>query len=109
MRRLKKEEEEAQKRIAEIEAKRQEEIKKREIEYKHKREALQKFSMEKEQHETLACKEYLRVLEDKIDKCEFKQRLILSEKIGRVQEHNHEVVEKIQATQEKRFQEWMTD
>ena len=59
--------------------------------------------MDKEAHETLACKEYLRVLEDKIERCEAKQRMILTEKIGRVQEHNHEVVEKIQQTQEKRF------
>jgi hypothetical protein len=49
------------------------------------------------------------VLEEKIDRCEAKQRMILSEKIGRVQEHNHEVVEKIQLTHEKRFEEWMRD
>lgn len=69
-------------------------MKKRELEYKHKRDAVIKFSIDKEINETNACKEYLKVLESKIDRSEAKQRQILSEKIGRVQEHNTDVLEK---------------
>lgn len=94
LKRIKKEEEEAAKRLAELEHKRNEEIRKREHEYKQKRDAVLKFTFEKEVHETLACKEYLRVLESKIDRSEQKQRMLLSEKVGRIQEHNHDVLEK---------------
>jgi hypothetical protein len=45
MKRLKKEEEEAAKRLAELEHKKLEEIRKREHEYKMRRDALRKFSM----------------------------------------------------------------
>lgn len=88
MRRIKKEEEEAARRLQEIEQRRLEEIKKRESDYRQKREALMKFAKMKDQTEIEACREYLRVLEDKFSRSDEKQRMLLSEKIGRIQEHN---------------------
>ena len=109
MRRLRKEEEETRKRLKELEEKRDEEIRKREIDYKAKREALLRFSMNKEASETEACREYLRVLEGKIMRSDEKQRVIMNEKVGRIHEHNEDVLERKAHVEEKRFQEWMQE
>lgn len=72
MKRIKKDEEEAAKRLQEIEMKKMEEIKKKEHEYKVRRDAIIKYIMLKEVNETEMCKEVMRMIEGKIDRSEQK-------------------------------------
>ena len=94
MKRLRKEEDEIARRLQEIEAKRLDEIRKRELEYRQKREAVVKFGAQKEVSEIEACREFMRHIETKIDRSGEKQRMIMTEKVSRVQEHNTDVIEK---------------
>lgn len=96
LQRIHKEEEALAKRIAEIEQKRYQDIKKKEMEYRAKREAIIKYASLKEASESEMCKEYLRILESKIAKCEEKAKGFMVEKVQRIQGHNHDVVEKKQ-------------
>ena len=94
MKRLRREEEETARRLAEIENKRYEEIRKREQDYRQKREAVIKYAQAKELNETEQCKEVMKNIESKFDRSGEKQRLIIGEKVGRILEHNTDVVEK---------------
>lgn len=72
------------KRIIELDEKKAEEIRKRELDYKIRRDQIIKFGIQKEQNETEACKEVMRILESKIDRSEEQQKQIITEKIARV-------------------------
>ena len=67
VRRIKAHENEVAKRLAEIENKRLEDIRKKDIEYRQKREAVMKFGVQKSAIEAEACKEYLRVIENRMN------------------------------------------
>lgn len=51
----------------------------------------------------------MRILDNKFERSGEKARFFLQEKVGKIQEHNNEVIEKKQLTQERRFQEWMIE
>lgn len=56
-------------------------MKKKEMEYRAKREAILRYASQKEATETETCREYLRILESKIAKCEEKAKYFLVEKV----------------------------
>jgi hypothetical protein len=70
MKRIKKADEEARRRIEEIDAKMWEEVRKREHEYKAKREAIVRFGQQREAAEAEAVKEIMRTIDEKLDRSE---------------------------------------
>ena len=94
MKRIRKADEEARRRIQEIDAKMWEEVRKREHEYKVKREAIVRFGQQKEAAEQEAVKEIMRTIDEKLDRSEKQQHANILDKVTRVQEHNHEILEK---------------
>lgn len=94
MKRIRRADADARRRIQEIEAKMWEEVKKREHDYKTKREAIVRFGQQKEAAEAEAVKEIMRTIDEKLDRSEKAQHAQLLDKVTRVQEHNHDILEK---------------
>ncbi len=67
MEQLKKDEELAAKRLAELEAKKEEMIKKREADFKAKRDQIIKYAQAKEATELQTCREVMKSIEVKLD------------------------------------------
>ena len=109
MEQLKKDEELAARRLAEIEAKKEEASKKHEAEYRARREQIVKFAQFKEATELQTCREAMKSIEVKLDQSTQAQKALLSEKVKTLQEHNEDILRKRQLLSERRFEEWMQD
>jgi hypothetical protein len=109
LRELKKEDEQFQKRWAELEEKRKEYLLKREADYKLKRDQIEKFEKDKQLREMETCQQVAKIVSERLERGDQNFRELMNEKLRMIQDHNDEIVRKRAQLSEKRFEEWMEE